>query len=957
MSMLKDVSSSLNQLSGIAATTKQEKLSVKLSQAERVVSQASDALNLVEGLVSGATISRLLSLFGIQSDPRGLQFTLEVQGLPASALGVLSFKLTEKYSELYCLSLKLTSLDSGIDFKSVVDNSVKFKVWQNGELLRQVNGMVVSFEQGDSGSSQTHYGMEVYPDLWRTTLRRNSRIFQQQDIQSIVSTLLTEHGIVDYAFVFRNSHPVREFCVQYQESDFDFLQRLTAEEGIFYYFEQGDGQHKVVFSDSAETLSEKVGLSYNVNRNAQLQEKVVSGFRRREQVRPSSVKLKDYTFKKPSWTAQFSRFATDIENQRAGYEHYDYPGRFKDEAQGKAFTQYRLESLRHDAHLGQGESNGPSLQVGKLLVLRHHPRAENNTAWQLIEIIHEGRQPQSAEQESGGTGTYYDNAFQVVPRHQTWRPNQRTKPRVEGPQIAMVVGPKGEEIYTDNYGRIRLQFLWDRYGHHDDHSSCWIRVTQPWAGKGWGMIAIPRVGQEVLVDFLDGDPDQPIVTGRTYHANNLPPGALPGAKTQMNLMSQTYKGGGYNGIMMDDATDGQKLDLHAQRDMNTVVLNDRSTTVMNNHLESIGEDQKITIKQNRIKSIGGDETLLIGQDSTTVIGGDYVLLAGEDILLESISEDITLETQNAKMVLSKDGHIDFMAKDIFIMGNKVTFNPGGGVDSSKASEMRDDEFETMENAVLGAYLSNEVYTDRGQPLSDDFKAKYPDVEEVSDEELMEMGINPDMLEDKDSDFQANIYRQGNKYFLAFRGTESLKDVKADVDGAVGKMNAQFERAKELSVALNYVLPPNAKIIAVGHSLGGELASIAGLATGVPTYTYNSAGLHPKIIGELELDRANESNITAFYTDKDELNLFQDNRKVAVGAVLATGAKFPIAYAGLETVSNIAFDHSLTGIAVGTLFGDDVPQAIGNRVKLNTGTGHTITATKEIEREIRSYYAK
>ncbi|WP_424411467.1 type VI secretion system tip protein TssI/VgrG [Pasteurella sp. PK-2025] len=674
MSMLKDVSSSLNQLSGIAATTKQEKLSVKLSQAERVVSQASDALNLVEGLVSGATISRLLSLFGIQSDPRGLQFTLEVQGLPASALGVLSFKLTEKYSELYCLSLKLTSLDSGIDFKSVVDNSVKFKVWQNGELLRQVNGMVVSFEQGDSGSSQTHYGMEVYPDLWRTTLRRNSRIFQQQDIQSIVSTLLTEHGIVDYAFVFRNSHPVREFCVQYQESDFDFLQRLTAEEGIFYYFEQGDGQHKVVFSDSAETLSEKVRLSYNVNRNAQLQEKVVSGFRRREQVRPSSVKLKDYTFKKPSWTAQFSRFATDIENQRAGYEHYDYPGRFKDEAQGKAFTQYRLESLRHDAHLGQGESNGPSLQVGKLLVLSHHPRAENNTAWQLIEIIHEGRQPQSAEQESGGTGTYYDNAFQVVPRHQTWRPNQRTKPRVEGPQIAMVVGPKGEEIYTDNYGRIRLQFLWDRYGHHDDHSSCWIRVTQPWAGKGWGMIAIPRVGQEVLVDFLDGDPDQPIVTGRTYHANNLPPGALPGAKTQMNLMSQTYKGGGYNGIMMDDATDGQKLDLHAQRDMNTVVLNNRTTIVKGNHSENIGNDQSLAIKKNAYKEVGQSETVSIDKNQTYSVDGIRRLLVAGNAIIVSDTK-ITLKTAQATITLYQNGDIDIDGENIQINGDNVFLNP------------------------------------------------------------------------------------------------------------------------------------------------------------------------------------------------------------------------------------------------------------------------------------------
>ncbi|MGF7453488.1 type VI secretion system tip protein TssI/VgrG [Pasteurella bettyae] len=300
----------------------------------------------------------MLSVFNIQSDPRGLQFTLEVPNLPVTALGVLSFKLTEKYSELYCLELMLTSQDSAIDFKAVVDNKVIFKIWQNGELLRQVSGMVVSFEQGDRGSSQTYYGMEVYPDLWRTTLRRNSRIFQQQDIKSILSTLLSEHGIVDYAFALRHEHSIREFCVQYQESDFAFIQRLTSEEGIFYYFEQGEGQHTVVFSDSAETLSEKIALPYNMSRNAQLQEKVVSCFRKSEQVRASSVELKDYTFKNPSWNAQFSELATDIENQR---QSYDYPGRFKDEVQGKAFTQYRLESLRHDAHLGHGESNGAEL--------------------------------------------------------------------------------------------------------------------------------------------------------------------------------------------------------------------------------------------------------------------------------------------------------------------------------------------------------------------------------------------------------------------------------------------------------------------------------------------------------------------------------------------------------------------------------------------------------------------
>ena len=235
----------------------------------------------------------------------------------------------------------------------------------------------------------------------------------------------------------------------------------------------------------------------------------------------------------------------------------------------KAFTQYRLESLRTDAHQGWGKSNSAQLSVGGLLQLTNHPNASLNTLWQISRIVYRGNQPQALEQEGGDKATTLENEFEFIPRHQSWRPMQLTKPRVEGPQIAIVVGPKDEEIYCDKFGRIKLQFLWDREGQYNDHSSCWIRVTQPWAGKNWGMIAIPRVGQEIVVDFLEGDPDQPIVTGRTYHATNMPPDALPAAKTQMNLMSQTYKGGGYNGLMMDDATNNQRLDLHAQKNMNT----------------------------------------------------------------------------------------------------------------------------------------------------------------------------------------------------------------------------------------------------------------------------------------------------------------------------------------------------------------------------------------------------
>lgn len=530
----------LQQAQTLSELTGKQEVADKLDKAQRTIQLAQSvagtagavASQLSQGNLLGAGAA-LLGLGSELSSPTGLQFTFEVTGLSTVGFSVVSFEYKARYSALYSLSLHLTSLSPGIPANSVLDQACCLTIWQDGEVVQTLSGMVSSFAQGDTGFNQTAYFIEVCPDLWRTTLRHNARIFQQKNLQQILTALLSEHGITQYAFAFTQSHPTREFCVQWQESDFDFIQRLTAEEGIFYYFEQRDGQHTLVFSDNAETLSDVQAFPYNLNRNAQLQEKSVYQFLQRHRVKQSEAVLKDYTFKKPDWLAEFSQQSrqSDIKPNPL-YEHFDYPGRFKDSEQGKAFSQYRLESLHQDIAQGEGQSNIPQLQVGRLLQLSQHPNPSYNTGWQLVEVICQGEQPQSSEGQAGEKGAYFTNAFKVIPRHQTWRPQQRTKPKVDGPQIARVVGPKGEEIFTDNFGRIRLQFLWDRESQGDDHSSCWIRVTQPWAGQGWGVLAIPRVGQEVLVDFLDGDPDQPIVTGRTYNAQQLPPGRLPQSKTQ-----------------------------------------------------------------------------------------------------------------------------------------------------------------------------------------------------------------------------------------------------------------------------------------------------------------------------------------------------------------------------------------------------------------------------------------
>ena len=609
----------------------------------------------------------------LNKSPSGLQFTLQAGNLPPNTFKVVSFEYREAYSTPFEINLLLSSPQSAVNFSDVLDNQATLSIWRNGELLRSVSGMVSSFEQGDSGFRQTFYRMEINPELWRLGLRRNSRIFQNESPIDILQSLLTENGVTQYRFDLRHEHPPREFCVQYRETDLAFLQRLSAEEGLTYYFEQDGGQTKLIFSDDAQTLNNgnAVSLPYNLNKKAQLQETVVTAFNRSERVRPSEVKLKDYTFKNPSWTAEFDKAAGDANNQRSGYEHYDYPGRFKDENQGKAFTQYRLESLRTDAHQGWGKSNSAQLSVGGLLQLTNHPNASLNTLWQISRIVYRGSQPQALEQEGGDKATTLENEFEFIPRHQSWRPMQLTKPRVEGPQIAIVVGPKDEEIYCDKFGRIKLQFLWDREGQYNDHSSCWIRVTQPWAGKNWGMIAIPRVGQEIVVDFLEGDPDQPIVTGRTYHATNMPPDALPAAKTQMNLMSQTYKGGGYNGLMMDDATNNQRLDLHAQKNMNTKVLNDQTASVGNNRSLDVTGNEDNTIGGNRTVDVTGTQTSTIGKGRTiTVSEGKDVKNVDSGDLEETISGARNSDSKTVKFNASEKIEL-ILAENVYIKMDKT----------------------------------------------------------------------------------------------------------------------------------------------------------------------------------------------------------------------------------------------------------------------------------------------
>ncbi|WP_042964932.1 type VI secretion system tip protein TssI/VgrG, partial [Escherichia coli] len=377
----------------------------------------------------------------------------------------------------------------------------------------------------------------------------------------------------------------------------------------------------------------------------------------------------DYTFKRLGWAGRFDQEGQYQDYQRTQYEVYDYPGRFKG-AHGQNFARWQMDGWRNNAETSRGMSRSPEIWPGRRIVLTGHPQANLNREWQVVASELHGEQPQAVPGRQGA-GTALENHFAVIPADRTWRPQPLLKPLVDGPQSAVVTGPAGEEIFCDEHGRVRVKFNWDRYNPADQDSSCWIRVAQAWAGTGFGHLAIPRVGQEVIVDFLNGDPDQPIIMGRTYHQENRPPGSLPGTKTQMTIRSKTYMGSGFNELKFDDATGREQVYIHAQKNMDTEVLNDRTTTVKHDHRETVKNDQTVTIQEgNRLLTVEKGHKITgvlkgslsedVFQDRGTIAGSVHVDAVnnggeGDGIQAYTAIKEILLAVEESKIALTPDG--------------------------------------------------------------------------------------------------------------------------------------------------------------------------------------------------------------------------------------------------------------------------------------------------------------
>ena len=394
----------------------------------------------------------------------GLRFTLEVDGLPPDAFAVVSFHLTQSLSSLFSLDLSLVSQQFlSLEFAQVLDKMAYLTVWQGDDVQRRVKGVVTWFELGENDKNQMLYSMKVCPPLWRTGLRQNFRIFQNEDIESILATILKENGVTEWSPLFSEPHPSREFCVQYGETDYDFLCRMAAEEGIFFYEEhaQKSTDQSLVLCDTVRYLPESFEIPWNPNTRTEVSTLCISQFRYSAQIRPSSVVTKDYTFKRPGWAGRFEQEGQHQDYQRTQYEVYDYPGRFKS-AHGQNFARWQMDGWRNNAETARGMSRSPEIWPGRRIVLTGHPQANLNREWQVVASELHGEQPQAVPGRQGA-GTALENHFAVIPADRTWRPQPLLKPLVDGPQSAVVTGPAGEEIFCDEHGRVRVKFNWDRY--------------------------------------------------------------------------------------------------------------------------------------------------------------------------------------------------------------------------------------------------------------------------------------------------------------------------------------------------------------------------------------------------------------------------------------------------------------------------------------------------------------
>jgi type VI secretion system secreted protein VgrG len=602
--------------------------------------------------------------------------------LGANTLFPLVLHGREAISELFSFHIEAVwTSDSPLDFSSLLGENVTLEV-DLASGTRYFNGIVQSLTQGghDTERNVTHYFLEVVPEMWLMTRNIQSCIYQNQSVPDIIQAVWGKLGLkTTLRKTLTGTHNERDYCVQFQESDFQFVSRLMESEGIFYFFQHDNGKHTCILGDANTVFTSLPGASstikFDETQGAIREESKIHQWHKYQEIRAGKYTMDDWNFQTPSTNLTVNEATSISVAGNSKLEIYEYPGGHMTTGDGETIVKLRQQDEDTPVIMVRGQSLHGGFCPGYKFTLDTY-FTDSGKEWVLTSVEHAARQPLFL----GGREIpfEYNNAFTCLASATPYRPARVTPaPRVKGLQSAIVVGPSGEEIYTDQYSRIKVQFQWDRYGKKDETSSCWIRVATFWAGKQWGAIHIPRIGQEVMVDFVDGDVDRPLVVGSVYNQTTMPPYALPANMTQSGIRSRSSKGGGasnYNEICFEDKMGSELLTIHAEKDQlfevehdrNKTVGHDETTEVKHDRTETVDNDETITIKGKRTEEVTGNETITIdqgnraltlnmGNDTTELKMGNQEIKVDLGKIDETAMQSITLTVGQSSIKIDQMG--------------------------------------------------------------------------------------------------------------------------------------------------------------------------------------------------------------------------------------------------------------------------------------------------------------
>lgn len=652
---------------------------------------------------------------------------------------IVSMSGSEALGRPFAYNVTFYSQKEDLSASDIVGQLATIEIETLGGEARHFNAYVKSFSQvGRTQEAFCVYQAEMVPWIWLLTKTSDCKIFQNLSVPDILKEVFKESGFTDYDFRLTRNYRIREYCVQYRESDFNFFSRLMEEEGIYYFFEHSDSLHTLVVADAYsahQPIEGESSLKYHLTDIYLLEDEYsVSDWELATAMQTGSYGLAEYDFKKPKSDLSVTRII-ERDYSYSDQEIFDFPGKYVESVDGDQYALNRLEELQSNYEVVAAVSDARNMIVGGLFSLEEHPRADQNREY----LVTACQYKLTAEQYvSGGVGSGGSEPFfcqiQGIDSSTPFRTGRTTsKPMIRGPQTAVVVGPASEEIYPDEFGRIKVQFYWDRYGQMDENSSCWIRVAQSWAGPNFGSQFLPRIGHEVMVEFLDGDPDRPIITGRVYNADNMPTYDLPGNKTQSGIKSRSSSGGGQsnaNEIRMEDKMGSEELFIQAEKDEKINVKNcksetvgaDESITIGNNRTENVGNNETITVGNDREETVGSNETLSVGTNRTRTVGvNESVTVSGNQTLTVSGSRTHSVTMNEMITVLLAQEQIVGGMQSIQVGGAQTT--EVGGYQSIEVTGVQSTEVGFNQSLEVGKNQDISVGKNRSVNVDDDDNLK------------------------------------------------------------------------------------------------------------------------------------------------------------------------------------------------------------------------------------------